>query len=151
MHQDVLASSKAGAVLNRRLIIGALVVVLAMAYLLVVGLQENMAYYLEVDELLAKGPEVYGQRVRMGGQVVPGSITVDSRELVYNFQISQGEQAIPVYYQGVTPDIFSDQIYVIVEGEMGQDGLFSAEVLQAQCPSKMVARLTEAEETGPSP
>ena len=129
---------------NRRLIIGAFVIVLAITYLMVNGLRDNATYYLEINEVLAKSPTLDDQRIRMGGKVLPGSISIDTQNLIYDFQIHQDDQSIAIHYQGTTPDIFGDNINVIIEGKMQRDGIFYADILTAQCPSKMVARIEQA-------
>lgn len=147
---EVLASAERESPFNRRLIIGAFVILLAVAYLVVNGLQDNATYYLEVNEVLAQASTLEDQRVRMGGKVLPGSILEDSQSLTYDFQIHQDGQSVSIHYQGTTPDIFNDDIHVIVEGVMDNDGVFQADILTAQCPSKMVAKLDEAEAAGTS-
>ena len=74
---------------NRRLIIGAFVIVLAITYLMVNGLRDNATYYLEINEVLAQSPTIDDQRIRMGGKVLPGSISIDTQNLIYDFQIHQ--------------------------------------------------------------
>jgi cytochrome c-type biogenesis protein CcmE len=124
--------------------IGAFVIVLAIAYLMVNGLRDNATYYLEINEVLAKSSDLNEQRIRMGGKVLPGSISVDTQNLIYDFQIHQDGQSIEIHYQGTTPDIFGDNINVIIEGKMQGNGVFHADILTAQCPSKMVARVEQS-------
>ena len=128
---------------NRRLMIGAFVIVLAIAYLTVNGLRDNATYYLEINEVLAESADLDDHRIRMGGKVLPGSISVDTQNLIYDFQIHQDGQSVSVHYQGTTPDIFGDDIHVIIEGKMQHNGIFHADILTAQCPSKMVARIEQ--------
>ena len=39
-------------------------------------------------------------------------------------------------YAGIVPDTFRDEADVVLEGEVGSNGLFRAETLLAKCPSK---------------
>ncbi len=137
--------------LNKRLVIGIGVIVLAVAYLLVNGLRDNMAYYLEVHEVVDRQASLSGQRVRMGGNIVNGSLISNMQTLERSFVLEQGGATIPVQYTGPVPDIFGDfdpetnsQVLVIVEGQMHGDGAFHATSLQAQCPSRMQAKLAAA-------
>ena len=41
---------------------------------------------------------------------------------------------VPVRYKGITPDIFGDEVDVIVEGEWRADGIFYASNVIAQHP-----------------
>jgi cytochrome c-type biogenesis protein CcmE len=44
---------------------------------------------------------------------------------------------MPVYYKGgPVPDIFGEEVQVVVEGKVGPDGTFQASTLLAKCPSK---------------
>lgn len=106
----------------------------AVGFLVVQGAESTGAYYMEVSELLAKGDAAQGERVRVMGKVVPGSIERDARTL--RFTASDATGRLRVAYDGVVPDIFKDGVDVVVEGVHGRDGAFSADVLLAKCPSK---------------
>ena len=45
-------------------------------------------------------------------------------------------QTIQISYSGAVPDTFKAGAEVIVEGGMGQEGLFKAKTLMTKCPSK---------------
>lgn len=143
-------SQGTGFTLNKRLVIGVGVIVLAIAYLLVNGLRDNMAYYLEVHEVLDRQASLADQRVRMGGNIVNGTLLSNNTTLERNFVLEQGGASVPVTYTGPVPDIFGDydpeinsQVLVIVEGQIHSDGTFHATSLQAQCPSRMQAKLAD--------
>ena len=120
---------------------GGLVIVLAIAYLALTSLQNTMVYYLTVSELQARGPSA--QPVRVAGTVVPGSIVRSADGLAVTFTIADAGGRLPVAYRGVIPDIFGENIEVVVEGRYRADGLFEAHTLLAKCPSRY-----EALETG---
>ncbi len=44
-----------------------------------------------------------------------------------------------VTYKGITPDMFQENIEVVVEGTVGLDGKFKADRLLTSCPSKYEA------------
>ena len=111
------------------------IIVLALGYLVYTGVEEAKAYYLTIPELLERAPTVYGDRVRVAGEVVPGSIN-KYKDGSLEFQIAQGEKAIKVRYKGIVPDIFRDEVEAIVEGELTPQGIFQADVLLAKCPTK---------------
>lgn len=58
-------------------------VVLALGYLIFTGLQAGAVYYLTVGELEAKGAAAYGERVRVAGKVLEGSIERDGGRLTF--------------------------------------------------------------------
>ena len=115
-------------------------ILIGIAYLILTGLQASTIYYLTVGELLAKGPSAYGQQLRLAGDVTPGSVAREDAGLALRFLVEDGSGQIPVYYRGgPVPDIFGDQVQVVVEGKYGPDGTFVASTLLAKCPSKFDA------------
>jgi cytochrome c-type biogenesis protein CcmE len=122
-----------------KVLIAAAVIVAAAAYLVVTALGNSAVYYLTVSELRSSGPEIYGQPVRVAGNVVPGSIQRDPSSLVVHFEAEDGSGKIPVLYRGVLPDIFGDGVEVVVEGKYAATGTFTAGTLLAKCPSKFEA------------
>jgi cytochrome c-type biogenesis protein CcmE len=101
--------------------------------------QEAKTYYFTVSELRQMGEKVNGKRLRVGGQVVPGTIVRNGRRA--DFQIHQGSEVLSVAYVGSDPlpDTFVDRAEALVEGKIGSDGVFQAHKLQAKCASKYEA------------
>jgi cytochrome c-type biogenesis protein CcmE len=107
----------------------------AVLYLVFANTQTNAVYYMTVPEL-KHCTTCATQAVRVAGVVQAGSIARnDSQELI-TFTISDGQQTLPVTYNGVVPDIFRPGIQVVVEGRYTDQGLFKAQTLLAKCPSK---------------
>ncbi len=126
---------------NRRFIIGASIIVAAVAYLVYTGIRETSVYYLTIEELLSRREAVAGEGLRVAGRVGSNSIawnaaTLDLKFRLANFEDSDG---IPVAYNGVLPDMFADGRDVIVEGTYAHDGTFHARTLLTSCPSKYEA------------
>ena len=108
-------------------IVGGLVVIVAVfAWLLFGGLQKNVVFFLTPGELLAKGSEGVGVPVRLGGQVKPGSMKWDAKSLDLRFTVTDGAKEIPVQSTGAPPQLFRDGMGVVVEGRVGQAGVFHA-------------------------
>ncbi|HYN80629.1 MAG TPA: cytochrome c maturation protein CcmE [Gemmatimonadaceae bacterium] len=105
---------------------GAAVLVAVFAWLLFGGLEKNVVFFLTPKELLAKGPDGVGVPVRLGGQVKPGSMTWDAKTLDLRFTVTDGAKEIPVHSTGAPPQMFRDGMGVIVEGRVGQAGVFQA-------------------------
>ncbi len=87
----------------------------AISYLVFSGVKDTMVYYLTIDELQAKVPDVYGERVRVSGTVVPGTIEKDNNGDI-KFKITDGTNEINVNYSGIIPDVFADDVELGVEG-----------------------------------
>lgn len=115
----------------------AVVLGLAVAYLMLTSLQTSAVYYLTVSELKSRPEGASGQQVRVAGRVTAGSIARESGGLALRFQIEDAGGAMPVVYRGgPVPDIFTDHVEVVVEGKREADGTFVAHTLLAKCPSR---------------
>ena len=62
-------------------------------------------------------PEV-GQRLRVGGMVMPGSVQRDPNSLKVTFTIYDAEGSVDVSYEGILPDLFREGQGVVVQGEL---------------------------------
>jgi len=120
-----------------RFAIAGSVLALAVAYLVLTGLQSTAVYYLTVSELQSRAATVGGREVRVAGTVAPGSIERLNGGLAVRFVVQDESGVLPVFYKGgPVPDIFGEQVQVVVEGKVQQDGTFVADTLLAKCPSK---------------
>ncbi|WP_054179512.1 cytochrome c maturation protein CcmE [Trabulsiella odontotermitis] len=74
-------------------------------------------------------PEV-GQRLRVGGMVLPGSVKRDPGSLKVTFTVYDAEAEINVSYEGILPDLFREGQGVVVQGELQKgDSVVAKEVL----------------------
>lgn len=119
-----------------RFVIGGAVIAAAAAYLVFAALDSTAVYYLTVAELRA-GSAPAGKVVRLGGDVAPGTIVREGAQV--RFALADGGGDLPVVYRGVVPDIFAENVQVVVEGRPGADGTFVANQLLTKCPSKFEA------------
>jgi len=115
---------------------GAILIVLALAYLVYGGIQQGATYWVTVGELLRRAPGDVPARVRLGGMVASGSVRWDTGHRTLRFMVTDGSHTLPVIYSGVVPDIFAEGRQVVVEGALGRDGTFAATTLLAKCPTK---------------
>jgi cytochrome c-type biogenesis protein CcmE len=125
---------------NLKFFIGCLVIITAIAWLAFSGFNQSLAYYKTVDELKAMKGDAYGKRLRVAGNVVPGSIERSSNNLI-RFQLEQKGEILPVEYTGkdVLPDTFKDGAQALAEGHLSANGYFAATKIQAKCASKYEA------------
>ncbi len=128
---------------QRKFLISGLVVAAAIVLIVSTGFKGNQVFYVTVDELYAKAPDLYGERIRMAGNVQENSIDKSVDQLHTRFQMVQEGNAVTVQYQGITPDMFKDGAEVIVEGTYSQDGVFHADNLMAKCASRYEADVTQ--------
>lgn len=96
------------------------------AYLVYGGIGENLVYFLTPEELVARGDRAYDVPVRLGGQVVPGSVVWNAQAVDLRFAITDGAKTVPVHSSGAPPQMFRDGIGVVVEGRYHRAGIFES-------------------------
>jgi cytochrome c-type biogenesis protein CcmE len=111
---------------------GAGAILLVFGWLLFGGLEKNVVFFLTPAELLAKGRAGVGVPVRLGGQVKPGSVKWDAKTLDLRFTVTDGKGDMLVRSTGAPPQMFRDGMGVIVEGRVGNGGLFEASNLMVK-------------------
>jgi cytochrome c-type biogenesis protein CcmE len=117
---------------SRRFLIGGLIILGALAYMIYGGMQEALVYFKMPSELRAEEGAMKGKFVRMGGMVVKGSLQKDLANLIYRFEITDGSAQFPVIFKGVPPDLFVEGKGAVVEGRIGDDGVFQATTIMAK-------------------
>ncbi len=111
-------------------------ILVSLGYLAYTGVQDSKSYYVTIKELNKMGNEAYSKRLRVAGNVVPGSIKRTGTKV--DFLLKEEELTLPVSYTGTEapPDTFKDDSQALADGSFGRDGVFHAKQLQAKCASK---------------
>ena len=105
---------------KRRLWLVAAVLVAALVFLLVEGLGSSLDYFDTVDQALAHRGTLGTTTFRLEGVVVPGSIKrTDSGT---DFSVSEGTNQVPVENVGSPPELFQQNIPVVVVGHFASIG-----------------------------
>jgi cytochrome c-type biogenesis protein CcmE len=104
----------------------AAIVLGAFGYLMYGGIGSNLVYFLTAGELLAKGTAAVDMPVRLGGQIVPGSVVWNAATLDLRFRVTDGAKEVAVKSTGAPPQMFRPGIGVIVEGRYDRSGTFQA-------------------------
>lgn len=89
------------------------------------ALSGNLVYYVTPTELLSDQPPP-GEYLRLGGQVVPGSVH-DVGEGV-GFVVTDGTTRMTVVHTGGTPALFQTGTGVVLEGTFA-DGAFHSDTM----------------------
>src|SRR5437867_4067791 len=112
------------------------VILLALGYLAYTGVQESKSYYVTIKELRSMGDGAHTKRLRVAGNVQPGSIRRSGTNV--NFVLVENDQTLNVVYNGTEPppDTFKDDAQALAEGSFSRDGIFYAKQIQAKCASK---------------
>ncbi|MFQ5742923.1 MAG: cytochrome c maturation protein CcmE [Acidobacteriota bacterium] len=124
---------------RRQVAVAVGIVLVAVIYVIITGMQDTMVYYYTVSEVRGQEAALTGEPLRVAGKVVVGSIERSTGNLVHSFMIEEGGQQLPVVYRGIAPDTFQDQAEAVVEGRLDAAGVFQATFLMAKCPSKYEA------------
>ena len=117
---------------SKRFIIGGIIILGAISYLVVGGMKEAVVYFVTPSELKAKESSSANKFLRMGGMVVKGSLQKDLKNLTYRFDLTDGTTTFPVYFKGIPPDLFTEGKGAVVEGRIGNDGVFQATTIMAK-------------------
>jgi len=105
-------------------------IVIAMV-LVMSALSKNMNLFYSPSELL--NSEISpGSIIRAGGMVASGSIEKSSDSLEVMFLITDFQNSLPVVYNGILPDLFSEDAGVVVKGFLQEDGTFFAQEVLAK-------------------
>ncbi len=97
---------------------------------------------MTIKELHGMGDGAYSKRLRVAGNVQPGSIKRSGTNV--QFALMENETLLPVIYSSTEPppDTFKDNSQALAEGSYGRDGVFHATQLQAKCASKYAPQQT---------
>ncbi len=98
--------------------------------LVLFALNDSIVFFNSPTDVVEKNVKP-GVRIRLGGLVVPGSI-VRGDSLNVRFEVSDGNRALPVNYQGILPDLFREGQGVITEGALDAQGQFKADSVLAK-------------------
>lgn len=91
----------------------------------VIGLNDNLTYYLYPNEAVSQRPDFPdGERFRLAGEVVGGTLTTSGDDLT--FEVTDGSATIPVVLVNTPPPLFNEEVPVLLEGYWSGD-LFTAE------------------------
>lgn len=117
---------------NRRLttLAAAGAVLIAAIALGLFAFRDAVVFFYSPSEVAEAPPEA-GERVRVGGLVLEGSVQNRDGGVV-SFGITDGAATVDVLYSGLLPDLFREGQGVVTEGRFGADGYFHAEQVLAK-------------------
>ena len=117
---------------NRRLAtIGVAAVILSAAIgLALFALNDAVVFFYSPSEIAAEAPQS-GQRIRVGGLVLDGSVAEAATGGV-SFVITDGAEQVRVRFDDILPDLFREGQGVIAEGSFGDGDVFVAQTVLAK-------------------
>jgi cytochrome c-type biogenesis protein CcmE len=116
---------------RRLVLIGSGIGVLAIAVGLVLSAFKDSIVFFNSPTDIVEKKVAPGTRVRLGGLVLPGTLTRGDA-LQVRFEVSDGKTQIPVSYQGILPDLFREGQGVVTEGALEPGGTFKASSVLAK-------------------
>ena len=117
---------------RRRLwIVAAAASVLAVAGgLAATALRDAMVFFYSPAQV-AEAPPAPGERVRVGGLVVEGSVERPSDGGAH-FSVTDGAAEVRIIYAGSLPDLFREGQGIVAQGAFDEAGLFQASTVLAK-------------------
>lgn len=115
---------------------------------MVYALNQNMDLFYTPTELVngkdGKKPEV-GQRLRIGGMVVVGSVSRDNESLRVSFDLQDVGPKVTILYDGILPDLFREGQGIVAQGVLKNATTIEAfEVLAKHDEEYMPSEVAEA-------
>ncbi|ASD67435.1 MULTISPECIES: cytochrome c maturation protein CcmE [Pseudoalteromonas] len=114
------------------------------------ALQENINLFYTPSELVeGKGelkeiPQI-GQKLRIGGMVVPGSVVRDETSLDVSFKLIDTGPMVTIRYKGILPDLFREGQGIVAQGTLVESNVVEAfEVLAKHDEEYMPSEVAEA-------
>jgi cytochrome c-type biogenesis protein CcmE len=122
-----------------KFVIGPAIIVLTLVWIGYSAFQQMGTYDQTVSELyaMAAAGEVTSEdRIRVTGEVVPG--TIQHEPGLVMFDIAESGETLRIHYvsNDPLPDTFRDYSEAVVTGQYTEDGVFTGTHLQAKCASR---------------
>ena len=103
--------------------------------LMLYALNQNIDLFYTPSEIVdgkeGLKPQV-GQRLRIGGMVVPGSVARDQESLAVTFDLTDTGPTVKVSYNGILPDLFREGQGIVATGTLIEPNLIKAEEVLAK-------------------
>ena len=101
------------------------------AFLVFKGLSENINLFYSPSDLKKEKISVDNQ-IRVGGMVKKDSINKESNSLRISFVITDFEEDLLITYEGILPDLFSEEAGIVAKGKINEQGIFIANEVLAK-------------------
>ena len=109
------------------MVIALLVIGGALAWVAISGLRNSLVYYRTPTEVVGMKASAYGEPIRLGGYVVPGTVQHEGSAL--RFVISDGTTRMSVIASGTIPSLFKAGQGCVLEGSEHANGSFYADTV----------------------
>ena len=89
------------------------------------ALSQNIDLFYTPTQV-AQGEVAAGQRIRIGGMVREGSVVSADDSLAVEFVATDYVHDVPIFHEGILPDLFREGQGIVVEGSLDTAGVFQA-------------------------
>ncbi len=120
------------------LIAGAGAVLMSAVLLVMFALRDEIVFFYSPSDVVVEGKAKPGQRFRIGGLVVDGSVVRDGEHI--EFSVTDTRKELKVRYTGILPDLFREGQGIVAEGRLEPDGEFSADTVLAKHDEKYMPK-----------
>jgi cytochrome c-type biogenesis protein CcmE len=111
------------------MIVGGLAAIGIAAYFVLNAFQSNLVFFFTPSQV-DSGEAPKNRTFRIGGMVKEGSVKRDN--LTVSFVVTDTLKDVPVTYTGILPDLFKEGKGVVAQGQIKEDGKFSASEVLAK-------------------
>jgi len=111
------------------MIVGGLAAIGIAAYFVLNAFQSNLVFFFTPSQVEA-GEAPQNRTFRIGGLVKEGSVKRDN--LTVSFIVTDTAKEVPVTYTGILPDLFKEGKGVVAQGQIKEDGKFTASEVLAK-------------------
>lgn len=111
---------------------------LSASVLVGVGMKDSIAFFLSPTQIVERSPAP-GDRLRVGGLVVEGSVVRGDGEVV-RFDVTDGGATQRIEFAGLLPDLFREGQGIIAEGTLDREGVFVASEVLAKHDEKYMPK-----------
>ncbi len=88
----------------------------------------NTIYYYTTTEAIDNITAISSERIKLGGFVVSESVSKGSIDKT-NFEITDGNKTIKIVFDGFIPELFQDEMGVILDGYFENNIFYSDDML----------------------
>ena len=113
------------------LVIAVLIGVAGAAGLGLQAFKENLLYFYSTSQVM-NGEVPAGEKFRLGGIVVEGSVAREPGSMQVRFVLTDTLTPVPVEYSGILPDLFREGQGIVAHGRLNDDGVFVADEVLAK-------------------
>jgi len=122
---------------NKKILSALSLIAVALIIMIFSSMPSATSKEITITDIVESTDKFEGDYIMTEGLLNKNSVQWNADDIELRFEIfDQNETSLSVFYKGVQPDNFTEDVIVIVEGFIGENGVFEAEKVMTKCPSK---------------